>query len=234
MSTTTRAPAPPAQPPKTGGALAGRRMDDRRLRAQPRRKGVLAFAAMMIVGSALAGALLFSSLGDRTEVLAVRDAVAKGQVITEDDLIQKSVAGVEDAVSVDQINEVVGSTASVDLVAGQILTNSTVTSDPMPADGEATVGLNLDPSRVPSSGLNAGDVVSVVAVPGGTVELGTVSALDAPTVLARGASVLEVQGSSTEGGTVLVTVVVDEDDAAKIAAYSAGGLVAVVETTPGS
>lgn len=228
----TRTPAPPAPPSSSNrdGVLSGRRIDDRRLRAVPRRRGLLAVAGLMIAGSALAGAVLFSQLGDRTDVLAVKEDVAKGQVITEKDLERQSVAGVNGAVPVSAIDTVVGTTATVDMVAGQIVTDSMVTSDPVPGDGRATVGLSLDAARAPLAGLGAGDLVSVVAVPSGTVDLGASVALDAPQILAREAEVLDVQGSATEGATVLVTVIVDEDDASTIAAYSAAGLVAVVET----
>ncbi|MCK5891694.1 SAF domain-containing protein [Aeromicrobium sp.] len=186
----------------------------------------------MIAGSALAGAVLFSQLGDRTDVLVVSTDVAKGQVITEGDLQRQSVAGVDAAIPVGAIDTVVGTTAKVDMVAGQIVTDSMVTRDPVPGDGQATVGLSLDAARAPSTGLSAGDLVSVVVVPSGTVDLGASVALDAPQILARGAEVLDVQGSPTDGATVLVTVIVDEDDASTIAAYSAAGLVAVVETAP--
>ncbi|MEG9227300.1 SAF domain-containing protein [Aeromicrobium sp. Sec7.5] len=227
MSTRTPAPPPPSA---REGALSGRRIDDRRMRTLPRRRGLLAFAGLMIAGSALAGAVLFSQFGDRTDVLAVKEDVAKGQVITEKDLERQSVAGVDGAVPVSAIDTVIGKTAQVDMVSGQIVTDSMVTSDPVPGDGSATVGLSLDAARAPSAGLSAGDLVSVVAVPSGTVDLSPSTALDAPQILAREAEVLEVQGSATEGATVLVTVVVDEDDATTIAAYSAAGLVAVVET----
>ncbi|MDF1705814.1 MAG: SAF domain-containing protein [Aeromicrobium sp.] len=176
--------------------------------------------------------MLFSQLGDRTDVLAVSADVAKGQVITEGDLQRRSIAGVDGAIPVEAIDTVVGTTAKVDMVAGQIVTDSMVTRDPVPGDGQATVGLSLDAARAPSAGLSAGDLVSVVAVPSGTVDLGASVALDAPQILARGAEVLDVKGSPTEGATVLVTVIVDEDDASTIAAYSAAGLVAVVETAP--
>lgn len=233
MSSRTTAPPPPA-PDQTrgGGLLSGRRDDGRRLRTAPRRRGLLAFAGLMIAGSALAGAVLFSQLGDRTDVLAVSADVAKGQVITEGDLQRRSIAGVDGAIPVEAIDTVVGTTAKVDMVAGQIVTDSMVTRDPVPGDGQATVGLSLDAARAPSAGLSAGDLVSVVAVPSGTVDLGASVALDAPQILARGAEVLDVKGSPTEGATVLVTVIVDEDDASTIAAYSAAGLVAVVETAP--
>ena len=233
MSSRTTLLPPPSNAPTRAGVIAGRQVDDRRMRTLPRRKGLLAFAGLMIAGSALAGAVLFSQAGQRDEVLAVGDDVAKGHVITEDDLVRTSVAGVDGAVPVSAIDTIVGTTATVDMVAGQILTDAMVTNDPVPGEGNATVGLSLDPSRAPSTGLNAGDLVTVVAVPGGSVDLSVSTALDAPRVLAREAEVLDVKGSATEGGTVLVTVIVDESDAASIAAYSAAGLVAVVETSAG-
>ena len=51
-------------------------------------------------------------------------------------------------------------------------------------------------------------------------------------MLADGASVYSVGGAATAGGQVLVTLVVDAADAARISAYSTQNRVAVVETAP--
>jgi hypothetical protein len=51
-------------------------------------------------------------------------------------------------------------------------------------------------------------------------------------VLAADASVYSVEGAATAGGQVLVTLVVDAADAARISAYSTQNRVAVVETAP--
>lgn len=229
MSTTTN---PSKKKART--ILTGRRANDRGPRSRPRRSGLLAFATLMIAGSALAGAVLFARAGDTAEVLAVGDSVAKGHTITQGDLVAKNVTGIDATFSADESASVVGSTTVVDLVAGQVITGDMVSMTPTPGAGMATVGLNLDPARVPASGLDAGDAVDVIAVPSGENAAGNNDELDAPPVLAAGAQVYDVVGSATEGGGVLVTIVVDDSAAARIAAYSTAARVAVVETSAGA
>lgn len=211
--------------------LAGRRIDDRSLRTKSRRTGLLTVAALLVVVCGLGFALLLSQAGDKTAVLTVREPVAKGQVVEQSNLVSTQVSGATGAIETADSSTVVGKIAAVDLVAGQILNRDMVTSDPIPGKGKATVGLSLDPTRVPSSGLKSGSVVNVIAVPGGD-NGGAAEELDAPQLLAEGAEVYAVDGASTEGGGLLVTLIVDSSDAARLAAYSTSNRVAIVETSP--
>jgi hypothetical protein len=187
----------------------------------------------LVIGFALGGAVLFSNAGDKVSVLALGSDVAKGQVVQRDDLRSVSVAGVAGTVPVTDIDAVVGKTAAVDLVEGQLVTDRMVTSDPVPGAGQTVVGLSLDPTRAPSAGLSPGDVVDVIAVPSGNAESND-KELDRPAVLTAGAAVYAAQGSGTSGGQLLLTIIVDSGDAEQIAAYSSAGRVAVVETAPGA
>lgn len=215
--------------PRGPTALTGRRTDDRGPRDRPRRGGLLAFAALMIVGSAVAVAVLVNRAGETEEVLAARVGVAEGHTITRGDLVTKRVAGIADAFPVGDAASLIGSTAVVGVVPGQIITEQMVTESPTPGTGESLVGLNLDPSRAPSAGLKAGDHVTVVAVSSGENGANP-DELQAPPVLATDARVFDTAGSAVEGGGVLITLVVAEADAARIAAYSTAGRVAIVET----
>lgn len=219
---------------KAGGSssslLAGRRVDDRSLRTKTRRSGLITAAVLLIVVCGLGGALLLSQAGDKTTVLAISEPVAKGEVVDRGDLVSTEVAGVPGAIRATDADTVIGKTAAVDLVAGQILNGDMVTSNPVPGTGKATVGLSLDPTRVPSSGMKSGSVVNVVAVPNG--ENGApAQELDAPQLLAERAEVYAVDVASTAGGGLLVTLIVDQSDAARIAAYSTSNRVALVETS---
>jgi hypothetical protein len=231
--TTTTSPKQPRQPNRPETILNGRRVNDRGLRDRPRRRGLLALAGLLIAGSGLAGAVLVDRASDTVEVLAVRDGVARGHVLTGGDLVARNVAGIDGVYTVDEAAAVIGSTTVVDLVPGQVLTRDMLTRTPVPAAGDAVVGLNLDPAGVPAAGLDPGDLVAVIAVPaGGNAATGD-AALDAPRVLAERAEVYEVAASAADGGRVLVTLVVAESAAARVAAYSTAGRVAVVETAPG-
>jgi len=202
---------------------------------QPRRSrswGLVTLAALLVLGTGLAVAAWGLNAGQKDSVIAIGDPVAKGQLIGREDLVSTSVAGVQGAIPVDQLNSVVGKTAAVDLVQGQILTSTMFTSSPIPAAGKSVIGLALDPARVPGAGLDPGDVVDVIAVPGGDATKEDPASLDAPEVLAKGAQVYDVGGKAATGGQVLVTVVVDASDADRVAAYSTQNRVAVVETAP--
>jgi hypothetical protein len=218
---------------KATTVLSGRRDDIRGLRSRPRRGGLLAFAALMIVGSAVAVAVLVNRAGDTHEVLIARTEIPEGHTIQRDDLATARVSGVEGTYSVEQVNSLVGTTAVVGVVPRQVMTESMVSESPVPGEGESLVGLNLDPSRVPSAGLEPGDNVMVIAAAGGETGANP-EELDVPTVLTSGASVFDLAGSATEGEGILITLRVAETDAAKIAAYSVAGRVAVVETSAGA
>lgn len=223
------APAPPvdrASKNRVGQPGAA----DRHLRTRPRRTGMLAASFLVIVGFALAGVVAVQRAGGTVEILAVHDAVFQGQVIERENLIARSVSGVDEGISGSAIDRVVGLTATVDLLPGQFLTDAHLTDAPVPGAGEAVVGLQLSPARAPTSGLLAGDTVTVIGVlgPGD----GDGSGLDAPPLLAERARVLDTVGSVTEGGYLLVTLIVDERDAARVAAHSTADRVAIVQVSP--
>lgn len=189
-------------------------------------------AALSVLGTGLAVAAWGLHAGQKESVLAIGGPVAEGQVIARNDLVSTSVSGVSGAIPVSEINTVVNQTAMVDMVDGQILTAEMFAASAVPAAGQATVGLALDPARVPGAGLDPGDVVDVIAVPGGDSAQQDPEGLDTPEALAEGASVYSVGGAATAGGQVLVTVIVDAFDAARVSAYSTQNRVAVVETAP--
>ena len=210
--------------------LAGRGVDDRSLRTRPKRTGLLVAAALMVIVFGLGFALLLSQAGEKTSVLTIREPVSKGQVVERENLVSKQVAGASGAIETADVGTVIGKTAAVDLVAGQILNREMITGDPIPGQGKATVGLSLDPSRVPSAGLKPGSVVNVVAVPDGESG-GPDDSLNTPPLLAEAAEVYSVDGAAKEGGGLLVTLIVDADESARLAAYSTRNRVAVVETS---
>lgn len=224
---TRRAPAAP------GLLDGGRRSATSSLKGGPKNRslGLVTLAALLVLGTGLAGAAAIIHAGQKETVLAIGEPIAKGHVIGRDDLVTTSVAGVEGAIPVGDIDSVVGKTAAVDLVDGQILTPQMFAASPVPAADQATVGLALDPTRVPGAGLDPGDVVDVIAVPAADSQVDP-AMLDTPEVLASGAEVYSVEGSATAGGQVLVTLVVDAADGSRISAYSTQNRVSLVETAP--
>lgn len=218
----------------SAGLLSGDRRVDGGSRGGQRQRswGLVTVAALSVLGTGLAVAAWGLHAGQKESVLAIGGPVAEGQVIARNDLVSTSVSGVSGAIPVSEINTVMNQTAIVDMVEGQILTAEMFAASAVPAAGQATVGLALDPARVPGAGLGPGDVVDVIAVPGGDSAQQDPEGLDTPEALAEGASVYSVEGAATAGGQVLVTLVVDASDAARISAYSTQNRVAVVETAP--
>ena len=239
MASTTRATNPPSgrglRAPGASlvsGGRRGRRGPGGTGGWRNRSWGLVTLAALLVLGSGPAVMAWRLRVGEKESVLALSQPVAKGQVIDRGDLVSVSVSGVEGAIPVAAVDTVVGAHAAVDLVQGQILLPDMATADPLPGVGEATIGLALDPSRVPGAGLAPGDVVDVISVPDVESSKADPAALDAPELLAKDAQVFDVGGEVATGGQVLVTLVVDEGDAARVAAYSTQNRVAIVEIAP--
>lgn len=201
-----------------------------KLPSRPRRLGQWAATVLVVIVSVIAGAWLWHQQGDQVEVLALDATVPAGQTLSRDDLTSTSVSGVDGAIPVADVDLVVGSTAAVGLMPGQVLTESLLTSDPVPADGQRVVGLELDATRAPV-GLAAGDVVTVLAAPP-SGDPSDAATLDSPRLLAESATVFRVGG--VEGGGTRISLVVAEDEAVRLAAYGAAGRVAVVQAPTGA
>jgi Flp pilus assembly protein CpaB len=166
---------------------------------------------------------------DRQAVLVIAEPVPAGAVITTEDLAIVEVSGVNGAIPSTESGSVVGSTAAVGLVNGQILTRDMVTADPLPGPCERVIGLQLDATRAPA-GLIPGDVVELLAVPpaGDPSKPGE---LDHPTVLAPSATV--ASATAIEGAGTRLTLLVPESVAERVTAYVAAGRVALVQAPVG-
>jgi hypothetical protein len=195
----------------------------------PRRYGQWAGAVLFVVMAVLLAGWFWQQKGDQRAVLVIAEPVPAGTVITAEDLAIIEVSGVEGAIPSADGDTVIGSTATVGLVDGQILTSDMVTSDPLPGPGERVVGLQLDATRAPA-GLAPGDVVVVIAVPP-EGDPSTPGDLDNPTVLAPAATV--ASAAAIEGAGIRLTLVVPEPVAERVTAYVAAGRVALVQAPAG-
>lgn len=195
----------------------------------PRRYGQWAAAVLFVLVTVLAAGWLWQQGSDRVEVLAVATNVPAGAVIERGDLKVVQVTGVEDAIGVGEVERIVGSTAAVGLVPGQVLNREMLTTLPIPGAGERMVGVELDATRVPG-GLTPGDVVTVLAVPP-SGDPSTPTELESPTVLAEWVSVMSV--TKVEGAGTRLTLVVPKIDAHRVVAFGAAGRVAVLQAPTG-
>jgi hypothetical protein len=194
-----------------------------------RRYGQWAGTVLFVVMAVLLAGWFWQQKSDRDEVLAIAEPVAAGSVIEADDLKVVAVAGVTSTISSKDAASVVGSTAAVGLVEGQILAPDMVTSKPLPGPGERVVGLQLDATRAPI-GLVPGDVVVVLAVPPAG-DPSSPAELDDPTVLAQKATVASAE--VLEGAGTRLALVIPESVAERVTAYVAAGRVALVQAPTG-
>jgi len=215
----------PGQRPARQPAAAGRGRVTRSLPQAPQRYGQWAGTILFIVVVALAAGWLYTSKGGTTEVLVLDKAVAPGQVIEEADLGSAQVAGVEDAIGVVELGEVVGKRASIGLVPGQVLTHGALSAEPVPGPQQRMVAVRLDQGRVPET-LTAGTVVNLVAVPP-TGDTGNQETLDNPAVITENAKVYAI--TKAVDGSYVVSLLVPESAADRVAAYGAAGRVTVVQ-----
>ena len=195
----------------------------------PRRYGQWAGAVLFVVMAVLLAGWFWQQKSDQHPVLAIAEPVPAGSVITAKDLEIVEVSGVKGAIPSADSDTVIGSTAAVGLMDGQILTRDMVTADPLPGPGERVVGLQLEATRAPA-GLAPGDVVVVIAVPP-EGDPSTPGNLDNPTVLAPSAAV--ASAAAIEGAGTRLTLVVPEPVAERVTAYVAAGRVALVQAPAG-
>lgn len=192
-----------------------------------RRPGLIAVAVLLIVGFALGGALLVSRAGDTTEVLVASRAVPAGHVIEPGDVSAVRLSGSVRAIAAGQLRTVVGSTAAVGLVGGQVLNRDMLTTASVPGAGQAMVGLALHPGQFPADGLSVGDRVLAVMIPSAGAAGSTVEAAMALTT----GQIYGLRADGSGGADTLVTLVVPIEVAGRVLAQSAAGRLGLVKVT---
>ena len=176
--------------------------------------------------AALLGALLFASFAAssdlRRAVLVVVHPVTAGDVISASDVaaVKMSPAKGVGFMAAADASTVVGRTAAVALVPGSLLLPAQLGSPTGLTDGQAAVGLLLEPGRYPP-GLRSGDHVAVVSAPTGPV----------PTTgdsLRLGTGVVEDLAPAAGAGGITTRVRVDGTASDRVAAEGAARRVALV------
>jgi len=181
--------------------------------------------------AALLGALLFATMSagsdHRQSVLVVRRAVAAGAIVSAADLAPVKMAPAKGMAFIAASDEgkVVGRPAAVALVPGSLLLGAELGSPAGLGDGEAAVGLLLEPGHFPP-GLRAGDHVAVVSAPTGPVPASGDS-------IRLGTGVVEDIAPAPANAGALSRVRLDAGVSDRIAAEGAARRVALV-ALPGS
>lgn len=133
-----------------------------------RRPMLIVVSAAMVAVGALIGAWAWLTTTASTEVVVVRSAVSRGEVIQADDLgvARVNVDPVVKTMPAGELATVAGMRATSDLAAGSLLTTDQVGADLMPPRGMTIVGIPVEFGMLPAEPLRAGDVVRFVHAPG--------------------------------------------------------------------
>lgn len=212
-STTTRiragAPSSNGQPTRT---VADVRPPGRRVRLPELVVGVL-----VTVLFALGAALWHLSSVEKVPALVAAAPIERGELIDAGDVRVAYLSSDSTLARLDstEMDLVVGRVALVDLAEGTLLSTSVAAEAPAVEAGSGVVGLALDPGAYPAQGLAPGDRVHVVLT-------GEAANPDAePTVVARSATVFDVQELASD--QLLVSVLATEPDAEAVAAAAGSG-----------
>ncbi len=189
-------------------------------------------AGLLLVAVCALGALWWqASSTERQPVLALRNAVERGEVIQLDDLqvvsidTDQPIAVLADTRSA----EIIGRVARTDLAAGSLVTPQQFSTSSTLGLGQGVVGMALEAGQFPSLSLSPGDAVSVVL----TQSPGDPRALDddvEATVLVHRATVVEVAQVGVQGG-LFISIQVGEGDAARVASAAATNRVRLIQVS---
>jgi hypothetical protein len=189
-----------------------------------RRPGLAAIAVLLIVlGAAIAG-LLALRIDERVPVLVARHQIGIGQQITADDLSVARMAseGVR-VIPAGQASAVIGRYAGQEIAPGRLIDGGMLSTSGLLTEGQAAVGLALQPGRFPAGGLKTGDVVQVVR------SLDGVGKVLAPrAVIGSVKSSSEGAFGSSGSSTTSVTAIVSERLAPAVAAAAMADQVSLV------
>lgn len=193
-----------------------------------RRPALAALALLLVLGGALASALIAYRSGDRVDVLVARSDVEVGQVLSAGDFTVARVAADGAAtIRAEAAQNFVGTSATARIPAGTLLNRTMFLSGTgVVPTGALVVGVVLGPSQRPSTELRAGDVVRVFQVPR---DAGT---LVPSTVLASAVRVASVQ-SSVNGDTVRASLLIPENqNTTSLVSAAAANSIALVGLAP--
>lgn len=188
-----------------------------------RRPGLVAGGVAAICSGALLAVWAWTSTTHTEEVLAARDTIHRGDVITAGDIQRVRISGDRALrpLPASAYDSVIGQRAALDVSAGGLLTAETTTDEALPPEGQSIVGVSLTAAQAPALPLRGGDRVRVVVTPG---ENGSDPA-GAPQF-----SVAEVVDTRTDEttGNIVVDVLIPYADASVLASRAATGNVALV------
>ena len=187
-----------------------------------RRRPVLVVVGLVLAASAAAlVAALLSAASATTLVWATASDVSRGHPVEAEQLIavelSASAAGRLVPATTESRDELIDRVWAIDLPAGELLSPALVSDRLAVTDGQALVGLSLDPGGFPVAGLRPGDAVMVVEA--------ALQPDEEPRVLVDSAIVesVAVLGEQGVASARLVTLSVPAEAAAAVANAGSAG-----------
>lgn len=189
-----------------------------------RNRGRIAAAVVLMVVCGWLAAVVFLSVGDRNEIVALARPVPRYHELTRSDLrvVRVAADGEVPTIPVDRIDDLVGRVAATDLTKGSLLAEGQLLpEDQRPlGDGEAVVGTLLAPADSPDALPRGANVEVIVRPPS--------SDPDGETETIRG-WILDVSSvEQMSGGGRKVSLVVPAEAAEIVAAGASEKRVSVV------
>ncbi|MFE5141248.1 SAF domain-containing protein [Streptomyces fagopyri] len=193
---------------------------------------MIALSLGLIAAGGAGVAVLLLQVGHRTEVVTVVRDVQVGQVLTEQDLGKASISldPAVHAVTADELDQVVGKRAAVELRPGSLLAPSQVTKDSLVKAGEQLVPIGLKPEQIPATALVPGQKVGLVHVPAQGEPESDKAAGSVPKTLPG--RVVKASSAAPGTGVVVVDVATSAADGPTAAAWVSAGTLRLVLSAP--
>lgn len=192
---------------------------------------------ILILLGAAGSALIALRSGEREAYLVVSEEIPPGQKLARGDFGRAQIAGdTAGLIKAADLDRYVGYYATTRLYKNQFLSAAMLSKAPEVPNKGALVGVSLEPGRVPSEGLEPGDIVRVVRVPSTSTD-GTT-----PEVLVSAAEVTKVQNaggdedrtSISTSEAVNATILVPTDKSTAVAAAAAAKTLVLIKLAPGA
>lgn len=201
-----------------------------RLRKRERaQRGLIAAGVVLVLACSLGAGLLYVHEGGKVSVIKVAKAVPAGQTIVAGDLTTAQMSSDDiPAYAGNHMNEVVGKTAAVGLVPGEVLNNAMVTTRPATPSGYVVAGVSLKPGALPAGGVSAGAQVMVIVLQSQSSGSSASGAGSGATILEDSVRV-SASAASPDGTSTIVSLLIPKTDAAQLAQANNAGLVALAQ-----
>lgn len=190
---------------------------------QRRRPTLIALGIALIVVCALGTWWITDQMSTTSKVVVSAVDVSEGQVLSAEDLTtaEVNVPSGTAVVPGSELEPLVGQRATAPLEEGAILSPGQLSTETLPGEGTAIVGVKALPGQIPSQNVEPGDAIEVVGTPksGDDPPSG-----DAPVITGT----IQAIGQSGTDGSLVVDVLVSEDQASTLTALSATGRIGIV------